>query len=81
MNRVTRLKLSTGLQLAVTLILGVCAINALSRHILWIGALMFLVIAGSIGRFLYGTRLTPRELPCDTEPRNDSIIPWLLPEI
>ena len=81
MNRVTRLKLFTGLQFAAMLILGVFAINLIGRHILWIGAVMFLIIVGCIGRLLYVTRLARRELPVDTQGGKDSPLPWLLPEI
>jgi hypothetical protein len=81
MNPVRRVKLSTGLQLAATLILGVCAISAIGGHILWIGAVMFLGISVSIGRLLYAAGQSPSELPGHKESCDDDSIPWLLPEI
>jgi hypothetical protein len=81
MNPVRQVKLSTGLQLAATLILGVCAIRAIGGHILWIGAAMFLGMSVSIGRLLYAAGQSPREAPGGKASRRDDPIPWLLPEI
>jgi hypothetical protein len=81
MKRISKLKLSTGLQLAATLISGIYAINAMGRYTLWISVIMFVVISGSIGRFLYVTRLITREPPIGDEARDSVTPPWLLPEI
>ena len=80
MKALDKLKLCTGIQLAVTLILGVIALHAGPRHILGIGLAMFVVVCSVIGRFLFAGWVTPRELPAAGESRNRGPIPWLLPE-
>ena len=81
MNPVGQVKLSTGLQMLATLVLGVCAISVIGGHILWIGAAMFLGMSVSISRLLYAAGQSPCEVPGRKASRDEDPIPWLLPEI